>query len=171
MDRNENTKKKTKHDVALFHEFFVLECEKRQMDKLTSQELNKFVSKFLITVQKNKDTEEYKLNSLRACVASFEHHWRKNYGLMKDVQALQSKQRLLKQKGKGNKVQCFCWFKWGRCSSSVWKRPLEKFHSRMLSNSNSPTTTIHFTLQGCKEHREMCWGDKKLPQERSTLNS
>jgi len=22
--------------------------------------------------------------------------------------------------------------------------------------------TIHFGLQGCKEHREMCWGDVKL---------
>ena len=51
---NENTKKKTKHDVALFHEFLVLECETRQMDKLTPQELNKFVSKFLITVQKKQ---------------------------------------------------------------------------------------------------------------------
>ena len=37
---NENTKKKTKHDVALFHEFLVLKGELRQMDELTLQELN-----------------------------------------------------------------------------------------------------------------------------------
>ena len=40
---NENTKKKTKHDVALFHEFLVLKGEMRQMDELTPQELNKFL--------------------------------------------------------------------------------------------------------------------------------
>ena len=32
---NENTKKKTKHDVVLFHEFLVLKGEMRQMDELT----------------------------------------------------------------------------------------------------------------------------------------
>ena len=33
---NENTKKKTKQDVALFHEFLVLKSETRQMDEMTS---------------------------------------------------------------------------------------------------------------------------------------
>ena len=37
---NENTKKKTKHDDALLHEFLVLKGETRQMDGLTPQELN-----------------------------------------------------------------------------------------------------------------------------------
>ena len=32
---NEYTKKKTRHDVALFHEFLVLKGETRQMDELT----------------------------------------------------------------------------------------------------------------------------------------
>ena len=50
---NENTKKKTKHDVALFHEFLVFKGETRQMDELTPQELNKFLGEFLITVRKN----------------------------------------------------------------------------------------------------------------------
>ena len=40
----ENTKKKTKHDVALFHEFLVFKGKTRQMDELTPQELNKFYS-------------------------------------------------------------------------------------------------------------------------------
>ena len=48
--KNENTKKKTKHDVAPFHEFLVLKGEMRQMDELTPQELNKFLSEFLIMV-------------------------------------------------------------------------------------------------------------------------
>ena len=66
---NENTKKKTKHDVALFHEFLVLKGETRHMDELTPQELNKFLSEFLIT--------EYEPNSLRAFFASFERHLKK----------------------------------------------------------------------------------------------
>ena len=45
---NENRKKKTKHDVALFNGFLVLKGETRQMDELTPQELNKFLSEFLI---------------------------------------------------------------------------------------------------------------------------
>ena len=80
------------------------------MDKLTLQELNKFLSEFLITV--HNDNDEYEPNSLRAFFASFERHLKKkNYGLclMKDVQfkqtrkALQANQRVLKWKGKGNK--------------------------------------------------------------------
>ena len=71
----ENTKKQTKHDVALFHEFLVLKGETRQMDELTPQELNKFLSEFLITVPKNEDIEEeYEPNSLREFFASFECH-------------------------------------------------------------------------------------------------
>ena len=36
------------------------------MDESTPQELNKFLSNFLITVRKKKDNEEYEPNSLRA---------------------------------------------------------------------------------------------------------
>ena len=59
---NENTKKKTKHDVSLFHESLVLKGEKRQKDELTPQELNKFLSEFLITVRRKEDNEEYEPN-------------------------------------------------------------------------------------------------------------
>ena len=110
---NENTKKKTKHDVALFHEFLVLKGETRQIDELTPQELNKFLSEFLITDRKKEDNEEYKSNSLRVFFAIFERHLKKkkNYGLclMRDIQfeqtrkALQSEQSDLKRKGMGNK--------------------------------------------------------------------
>ena len=109
---NENTKKKTKHHVALFHKFLVLKGKTRQMDELTPRGRNKFLSAFLITAHKKEDNEEYEPNSLRAFFTSFEHHLKKKiYGLclMKDIQfkqtriALQSKQRDLKQKGKGNK--------------------------------------------------------------------
>ena len=80
------------------------------MDELTPQELNKFLSEFLITVRKKEDNEEYEPNSLRAFFVSFERHLKeKNYGLCltKDVQfeqtreALLSKQRDLRRKVSG----------------------------------------------------------------------
>jgi len=74
---NENTKKKIKHDVALFHEFLVLKGETRQVDELTPQELNKFLREFLIMFRKKEDNEEYKPNSLSAFFASFERHLKK----------------------------------------------------------------------------------------------
>ena len=74
---NENTKKKTKHHVALFHKFLVLKGEMRQLDELTPQEWNKFLSKFLIMVHKKEDNEEYEPNSLMAFFTSFEHHLKK----------------------------------------------------------------------------------------------
>ena len=104
---NENTKKKTKRDVALFHEFLVLKGETRQMDELTPQELNKFLSEFLITVRKKEDNEEYEPNSLRAFFASFERHLKKkNYGLylMKDVQFEQTR-KALSVKAKESKTE------------------------------------------------------------------
>ena len=52
-------KKKTKHDAALFHKFLVLKGEIRQMDELTPQELNKFLSEFLTMVYKKEDNEAY----------------------------------------------------------------------------------------------------------------
>jgi len=65
---------KTKQDVALFHEFLVFKGEMRQIDELTPQELNKFLSEFLTMVHKKEDNEEYEPNSLRAFCTSFERH-------------------------------------------------------------------------------------------------
>ena len=47
------------------------------MDELTPQELNKFLSEFLITVRKKEDNKEYEPNSLRAFFVSFERHLKK----------------------------------------------------------------------------------------------
>ena len=47
------------------------------MDELTSQELNKFLIEFLITVLKKEDNEEYEPYSLRAFFASFERYLKK----------------------------------------------------------------------------------------------
>ena len=99
---DEDTKKKTKHDVALFHEFLVLKSETRQMEELTPQELNKFLNEFLLTVRKKEDSEEYELNSLRAFFASFERRLKKktvDFALRKTYSSSKLGKRFSQSKG------------------------------------------------------------------------
>jgi len=105
---NENTKKKTKQNIALLEEFLRFKEERRKIEEIPPQELNVYLGEFIIAVR-TKENKEYEPNSLRSLMASFERHLKKkNYGfsIMKDLQfeqarkALQSKQKDLK--GKGN---------------------------------------------------------------------
>ena len=89
---------------------------------------------------------------------------------MKDVQieqtrkALHSKQRDLKRKGKGNKPNA---------SAALSEEDIQVLYEKNLLGSSTAeallntvwfNNTIHFGLRGCKEYREMCWGDVKLCQ-------
>ena len=89
---------------------------------------------------------------------------------MKDVQfeqtrkALQSKQRDLKRKGKGNKPNASATLSEEDIQVLYEKDLLGSFTAEALLNTVWFNNTIHFGLRGCKEHREMCWGDVKLCQ-------
>ena len=89
---------------------------------------------------------------------------------MTDVQleptrkALQSKQRDLKRKGKGNKPNA---------SAALSEEDIQVLYEKHLLGSSTAeallntvwfNNTIHFGLRGCKVHREMCWVDVKLCQ-------
>ena len=90
---------------------------------------------------------------------------------VKDVQfeqtrkALQSKQKGLKLKGKGNNPNA---------SASLSEEDIQVLYEKDLLGSSTAETllntalwfnnTIHFGLRKCKEHKEMCWGDLKLCQ-------
>ena len=109
---NENTRKKTQQNVALLEEFLTLRNESRHIEEIAPKELNAYIAEFIITVRKKDGNEDYEPSSLRSLMASFERYLKKkNYGfsIMKDAEfeqarkALQSKQKDLKQKGKGNK--------------------------------------------------------------------
>ena len=53
------TRRKRPNTMLLFHEFLVLKGKMRQMDELTPQELNKFLSEFLISaILSHKDSKE-----------------------------------------------------------------------------------------------------------------
>ena len=170
---NENTKKKTKHDVALFHEFLVLKGETRQMDKLAPQELDKFLSEFLITVRKKEDNEEYEPNSLRAFFASFERHLKKKKlwtlpyerrPVRANSESASVKAKGLKRKGKGNKPNASAALSEEDIHVLYEKDLLGSSTAEALLNTMWFNNTIHVGLRGCKEHREMCWGDVKLCQ-------
>ena len=140
-----------------------LKGETRQIDELAPQELNKFLSEFLITVRKKEDNREYEPNSLRAFFASLERYLKKkNYGLclLKDVQfeqtrkALQSKQRDLKRKGKGNKPNASAAlaskiFKF--CMKRIsWEVPLQKRFKHDVVQQHNPLRVTR--LQGAQRN-------------------
>ena len=107
-----NPRKKTQQNVALLEEFLTLRNKSRLVEEIAPKELNAYIAEFIITVRKKNSDEDYEPSSLRSLMASFERYLKKkNYGysIMKDAEfeqarkALQSKQKDLKQKGKGNK--------------------------------------------------------------------
>lgn len=78
--------------------------------------------------------------------------------------ALQSKQKDLKQKGKGNKPNA---------SVALTEEEIKLLYDKGLLGTSTPeallntvwfNNTIHFGLRGCKEHRDMCWSDVQLRQ-------
>ena len=78
--------------------------------------------------------------------------------------ALQSKQKDLEQKGKGNKPNA---------SVALTEEEIKLLYDKGLLGTSTPeallntvwfNNTIHFGLRGCKEHRDMCWGDVQLRQ-------
>ena len=89
---------------------------------------------------------------------------------MKDVQfeqtrkALQSKQRDLKQKGMGTKPNASAALSEEDIRVLFEKDLLESSTAEALLNRVWFNDTVHFGLRGCRETREMCWGDVKLCQ-------
>ena len=109
---NENTREKAEQNIALQKEFLTLKGEARAVEEISPDEIDSFISEFIITVRKNDDNEDYEPSSLRGMLASFERYLkRKNYGysIIKDVEfekarvAFKSKQKDLKKKGKGGR--------------------------------------------------------------------
>ena len=106
-------------------------------------------------------------------IASFERYLKKkNYGynIMKDAEfektrvALKSKQKDLKKKGKGSKPNASVPLTEDQVKLLYDKELLGKSTPDALLNTVWFNNTVHFGLRGCKEHRDMCWGDVQLRQ-------
>ncbi|XP_074629058.1 uncharacterized protein KIAA1958-like [Acropora palmata] len=161
---NENTRKKTQQNVALLEEFLTLRNESRHIEEIAPKELNAYIAEFIITVRKKDGNEDYEPSSLRSLMASFERYLKKkNYGfsIMKDAEfeqarkAPQSKQKDL------------------NASVALTEEEIKLLYDKELLGTSTPeallntiwfNNTTHFGLRGCKEHRNMCWGDVQLRQ-------
>ncbi|CAB3994101.1 Hypothetical predicted protein [Paramuricea clavata] len=82
-------------------------------------------------------------------------------GFERARKALQSKQKELKQKGKGNKPNASVALSEDEVKLLYEKELLGISSREALLNTVWFSNTIHFGLRGCKEHRDMCWGDVK----------
>ena len=112
-EENINTKKKTELDLALVNSFIFKEKENRRLEEIPPQELDLYLSKFILAVKK-KNGDEYEPTTLRGFISSIERYLKKyrysesiitgqNFTRTREV--LKSKQKQLKRLGKGNKPQ------------------------------------------------------------------
>ena len=139
--------------------------ESRLVEEIALKELNAYITEFIITVRKKDSNDDYEPSSLRALMVGFEQYLKKNFGfsIMKDPEfehirkTLQSKQKDLKQKGKGNKPNA---------SVALTEEEIELLYDKELLGTSTPeallntiwlNNTIHFSLRGCKEH-QICVG-------------
>ena len=77
---------------------------------------------------------------------------------------LLSKEKEFKKKGKGNKPNASVALTSDELNTLYEKGLLGTRNPEALSNTLWVNNTMHFGLRGCKEHRQMCWGDVKLKQ-------
>ena len=170
QQENDNTRKKTLRDIGLLQEFLSSKNELRRIEDISVQQLNEYLSEFIISVRKKEDNGEYEPSSLRSMFASFDRYLKKkngfsmimDKGFQRARKALQSKRKELKQKGKGNKPNASVALSEDEVKLLYEKKVLGISSREALLNTVWFNNTIHFGLRGCKEHRDMCWGDVKL---------
>ena len=72
-EENENTKRKTKNDIALFTTFLQSENESRHLKEIPPQDLDSYISRFILSVRKQSG-DEYEPTTLRGMVSSLERY-------------------------------------------------------------------------------------------------
>ena len=169
---NKATLQKTQRDVKLLQTFLGTRNELRKVEEIPALELNEYICEFIISVR-TKDGKDYEPSSLRSLLASFERHLKKNSysaSIMNDLvfektrKVLMSKQKELKKKGKGNKPNASIALTSDELNTLYEKGLLGTRNPEALLNTLWLNNTMHFGLRGCKEHRDMCWGDVKLKE-------
>ena len=169
---NKATLQKTQRDVKLLQTFLGTRNELRKVEEIPALELNEYICEFIISVR-TKDGKDYEPSSLRSLLASFERHLKKNSysaSIMNDLvfektrKVLLSKQKELKKKGKGNRPNASIALTSDELNTLYEKGLLGTRNPEALLNTLWLNNTMHFGLRGCKEHRDMCWGDVKLKE-------
>ena len=167
---NENTKKKTLHDLKVFKQFLDTCDEKREIEDIAPVELQEIIKKLVLAVRE-KNGEEYEPSSIRAFIQSIARHLRKkNYGFsvlndkeFHEVQdILKKKQKQLKSVGKGNRPNA---------ADPLSDEDIATFYSRGVLGIHSPRALLNtlwmnnctfFGMRPGKKQRDLCWGDLQL---------
>ena len=167
---NKNTRAKTDRDVKLLIQFLREKDELRNPDELCPEELNDYLSEFILSV-KRKDGEEYEPSSLRGFISSFHRYLKErkytanineDIAFEKTRKCLQAKSKQLKKEGKGNKPYASQALTDEEIDILYQKSLLGLSSAEALLNTVWLFNSMHFGLRGCDEHRQMCWGDIKL---------
>ena len=74
QQENKNTRRQTLQDVGLLQEFLSSRNELRKVEDISVEQLNEYLSEFIISVRKKEDNGEYEPSSLRSMFASFERY-------------------------------------------------------------------------------------------------
>ena len=164
------TLQKPQRNVKLLQTFLGTKNKLRKVKEIPASELNEYMCEFIISVR-TKDCKDYEPSSLRSLFASFERHLKKNsysVSIMNDLvfektrKVILSKQKELKKKGKGNKPNTSVASTSDELNTLYEKGLLGTGNPEALLNTLWLNNTMRFGLKGCKEHRDICWGDVKL---------
>ncbi|VDI32538.1 Hypothetical predicted protein [Mytilus galloprovincialis] len=171
--QNKNTAKKSFYDLALVTRFLKKKNETREIQTIPVVELDSVLSNFVLTVRK-KDGQEYEPSTIRGFISSDERKLRRHkYGhsIMGDDndesfhltrETLKAKQKLLKQKCKGNKP---------KRAQPLTDEEIAMLFDKNVLGDNSPkallntvwlNNCVQFGLRGVSEHYSLRWGDVTL---------
>ena len=168
---NENTKRKTTYDLNIVLKYLrEVRKEDRELEEIPPQELNLFLSEFIIAARTKKG-EQYEPSSLRGILTSVDRYLtRREYGkrLFTDPEftrlrdALKAKQKELKKDGRGNKPKATTALLDEEIDILFEKNVLGTSSPQSLLNTVWLNNIIHFGLRGCTEQRNLRWGDVVL---------
>ncbi|CAC5425268.1 unnamed protein product [Mytilus coruscus] len=163
--QNKNTLTKTVRDIALLNKFLKAKNENRELQTIPPVELDPLLANYLLTLRK-KDGGEYEPSTLRSIVSSIDRKLKRHkYGhsiagstthqdeaFRLTRESLKAKQKVLKQKGKGNKLLR---------SQPITDDEINILYERNVLGDSCPDSLlrtiwlnncVHFGLRGVQEH-------------------
>ena len=169
-NRNSNTTKKTKTDLNVWTRWCNSINERRPMEDIPPEELNRLLAHFFIKVRK-LNGEGFKPGTLILFQRSFDRYLRqhgKNYNIIQDKifeSSRESKRKQLRLSGKGTRPNK---------ALDLTNDELEKFWSEKQLGDHSPEAllrtvwlniTMHFGWRAHDEHHKVLLGDLEIRQE------
>ncbi|XP_052765415.1 uncharacterized protein LOC128206768 isoform X1 [Mya arenaria] len=164
---NKNTKKKTESDLKVFRQFLSHKDEQREIEHIPPDELNDYISEFLLSVTK-QNGEEYEPTSLRSFVHSIDRHL-KGVGsrvcVINDIDfakcrgVLKNKLKALKRQGLGNKPKAADALTDEHIKKMYDAKTLGPYTARSLIHSMWFICATFFGMRTGTEIYNLKWGD------------